>query len=86
MKLNYSDLFDQKNLNLPQIPSGILDYLNKQLKRDDFKYTDNHNGMCVLTPNVQKKYEVSGVNFDLNKKQKAILRMRHTEDFLLVLF
>lgn len=73
MKLNYSDLFDQKNLNLPQIPSGILDYLNKQLKRDDFKYTDNHNGMCVLTPNVQKKYEVSGVNFDLNNKQKAIL-------------
>lgn len=54
MKLNYSDLFDQKNLNLPQIPSGILEYLNKQLKRDDFKYTDNHNGMCVLTPNVQK--------------------------------
>ena len=29
MKLNYSDLFDQKNLNLPQIPSGILEYWNK---------------------------------------------------------
>lgn len=83
MKLSYSDLFEGKPLSSQEVPSTLIEYMNKRLENNQLEYFQDSNGVCILKPRNSDDIKISNITFELNSNQKKILGENPTTSAIL---